>query len=243
MGKVGTDAAKETSDMIVTDDNFASIFDAVREGRVVFSNIRKVILFLLSTGLAQIFLIFISLILGLPLPLLPAQLLWLNLVSNGLQDIALAFEPGDKGIINLPPRKREEPVLTPLLLQRLVLIGIVIAIGTTYTFSRALAQDYALDHARTVALTTIVLFQLFNVFNVRSESLSIFRMSLLSNPFLFFSVIASIMAQIAIVYVPAFQMIFRTAPLNLYDWFFAAIMAVVVLAAVEVEKVIRRRGR
>ncbi len=243
MGKGGTDAAKETSDMIVTDDNFASIFDAVREGRVVFSNIRKVILFLLSTGLAQIFLIFISLILGLPLPLLPAQLLWLNLVSNGLQDIALAFEPGDKGIINLPPRKREEPVLTSLLLQRLVLISIVIAIGTTYTFSRALAQDYALDHARTVALTTIVLFQLFNVFNVRSETLSIFRMSLLSNPFLFFSVIASIMAQIAIVYVPALQMIFRTAPLDLYDWLFAATMAVVVLAAVEVEKVIRRRGK
>ena len=243
MGKGGTDAAKETSDMIVTDDNFASIFDAVREGRVVFSNIRKVILFLLSTGLAQIFLIFISLILGLPLPLLPAQLLWLNLVSNGLQDIALAFEPGDKGIINLPPRKREEPVLTSLLLQRLVLISIVIAIGTTYTFSRALAQDYALDHARTVALTTIVLFQLFNVFNVRSETLSIFRMSLLANPFLFFSVIASIMAQIAIVYVPALQMIFRTAPLDLYDWLFAATMAVVVLAAVEVEKVIRRRGK
>ncbi|MEW5919363.1 MAG: HAD-IC family P-type ATPase [Bacillota bacterium] len=241
MGKGGTDAAKETSDMIVTDDNFASIFDAVKEGRVVFSNIRKVILFLLSTGLAQIILIFISLALGMPLPLLPAQILWLNLVSNGLQDVALAFEPGAKGIIELPPRKREEPVLTSLMLQRLVLIGIVIAVGTTYTFTRALEQGYALDHARTVALTTIVLFQLFNVFNVRSETLSIFRMALLSNPFLFFSVIASIAAQVAIVYVPAFQMIFRTAPLNIYDWVFVVLMAIVVLAAVEVEKAFRTR--
>ena len=241
MGKGGTDAAKETSDMVVTDDNFASIFAAVKEGRVVFSNIRKVILFLLSTGLAQIILIFISLLLGMPLPLLPAQILWLNLVSNGLQDVALAFEPGEKGIIDLPPRRREEPVLTSLMLQRLVLIGVIIAAGTLYTFFRALDQGYALNHARSVALTTIVLFQLFNVFNVRSHTLSIFRMPLLSNPFLFFSVVASIIAQVMIIYVPAFQLVFRTAPLNIQDWLFVVAMAIAVLVAVEVEKAIRAR--
>ena len=240
MGKTGTDAAKETSDMIVTDDNFASIFAAVEQGRVVFSNIRKVILFLLSTGLAQIILIFASLVLGLPLPLLPAQILWLNLVSNGLQDVALAFEPGEKGIIDLPPRGKDEPVLTSLMQQRLVLIGIVIAVGTIYTFSWALEQGYVIEHARTVALTTIVLFQLFNVFNTRSETLSIFQMPLLSNPFLFFSVVSSILAQVAIIYVPAFQMVFRTAPLRAEDWLFILGVAVTVLAAVEVEKAVRR---
>jgi len=243
MGKGGTDAAKETSDMIVTDDNFASIFDAVKEGRVVFSNIRKVILFLLSTGLAQIILIFTSLLLLLPLPLLPAQILWLNLVSNGLQDVALAFEPGEKGIVKLSPRQRDEPVLSSLMLQRLVLIGIVIAIGTTYTFSWALQQGYALNHARTVALTTIVLFQLFNVFNVRSETLSIFKMSMTSNPFLFFSVISSIIAQVAIIYVPALQMVFRTEPLNINDWIAVSLIATTVLVAVELEKALRARFR
>jgi len=240
MGKTGTDAAKETSDMIVTDDNFASIFAAVREGRVVFENIRKVTLFLLSTGLAQIILIPTALVLLMPLPLLPAQILWLNLVSNGLQDVALAFEPGEKGIINQPPRRRTEPVISRLMAERLVIIGAVIAVGTLYTFLWALNQGYSLDHARTVALTTIVLFQLFNVFNVRSEVESVFRMRLLSNPFLFFSVIASVIAQIMIIYVPAFQFVFRTAPLNAQDWVVLALVATTVIAAVEAEKALRR---
>jgi Ca2+-transporting ATPase len=239
MGKGGTDAAKETSDMIVTDDNFASIFAALKEGRVVFDNIRKVILFLLSTGLAQIILILIALLLAIPLPLLPAQILWLNLVSNGLQDVALAFEPGEKGIINMPPRRRNEPVISRLMAERLVIIGIVIALGTLFTFVWSLSRGYNLAHARTVALTTIVLFQLFNVFNVRSEKISILRMRLLSNPFLFFSVVASIMAQVVIVYVPAFQFVFRTFPLFILDWILITVVAITVLAVVEGEKALR----
>ncbi|MBE0467342.1 MAG: HAD-IC family P-type ATPase, partial [Candidatus Desulforudis sp.] len=240
MGKGGTDAAKETADMIVTDDNFASIFAAVREGRVVFDNIRKVILFLLSTGLAQIILILTALVLFMPLPLLPAQILWLNLVTNGLQDVALAFEPGEKGIINRSPRHRTEPVISRLMAERLVIIGVVIAVGTLYTFIWALNQGYTIDHARTVALTTIVLFQLFNVFNVRSETESILRMRLLSNPFLFFSVVASVIAQLMIIYVPALQFVFRTVPLNIGDWVVLTVAAVTVLVAVEAEKALRR---
>jgi len=122
-----------------------------------------------------------------------------------------------------------------------LLIGVVIALGTLYTFSRALARGYALDHAWTVALTTIVLFQLFNVFNTRSETISIFRIPLLSNPFLFFSVVSSILAQVAIIYVPAFRMIFRTAPLGAEDWALILGTALTVLAAVEAEKALRRR--
>jgi Ca2+-transporting ATPase len=240
MGKSGTDAAKETADMIVTDDNFASIFKAVREGRVVFDNIRKVTLFLLSTGLAQIILILTSLLIFLPLPLLPAQILWLNLVTNGLQDVALAFEPGEKGIVERPPRRRREPVISRLMAERLVVIGVVIAAGTLYAFVWALNQGYTLEHARTVALTTIVLFQLFNVFNVRSETESIFRVRLLSNPFLFFSVLASLIAQAAIIYVPALQFVFRVVPLGILDLALALAVALTVLLAVEAEKGLRR---
>lgn len=218
----------------------ASIFSAVKRGRVVFDNIRKVTLFLLSTGLAQIFLILSALFFFLPLPLLPAQLLWLNLVSNGLQDIALAFEPAEKGIVKKPPRKRDEPVLSRLMIERLVIIGAVIAAGTLYTFTWALNQGYALDHARTVALTTIVLFQLFNVFNARSERESVFRVPLLSNKFLFLSVVTSILAQIAIIYIPAFQLVFRTAPLVLQDWVLITVVATTILVAVEIEKALRR---
>lgn len=240
MGKSGTDAAKETADMIVTDDNFASIFKAVREGRVVFDNIRKVTLFLLSTGLAQIILILTSLLIFLPLPLLPAQILWLNLVTNGLQDVALAFEPGEKGIVERPPRRRREPVISRLMAERLVVIGVVIAAGTLYAFVWALNQGYTLEHARTVALTTIVLFQLFNVFNVRSETESIFRVRLLSNPFLFFSVLASLIAQAAIIYVPALQFVFRMVPLGAFDLVLALTVALTVVLAVETEKALRR---
>ncbi|MEW6425691.1 MAG: HAD-IC family P-type ATPase [Bacillota bacterium] len=240
MGRGGTDAARETADMIVTDDNFASIFAAVKEGRVVFDNIRKVVLFLLSTGLAQVILIFTALIVLMPLPLLPAQILWLNLVSNGLQDVALAFEPAEKGIVDRPPRRRDEPVMSRLMAERLVIIGVVIAAGTLFTFTWSLNQGYVLGHARTVALTTIVLGQLFNVFNVRSETASIFRTRLLSNPFLFYSVVASIIAQITIIYVPAFQFVFRTTPLNAGDWAIAAAAATSVLMAVEGEKAFRR---
>ncbi len=239
MGKGGTDAARETSDMIVTDDNFASIFAALKEGRVVFDNIRKVILFLLSTGLAQIILILIALLSGIPLPLLPAQILWLNLVSNGLQDVALAFEPGEEGIIHLPPRQKNEPVISRLMAERLVIIGVVIALGTLFTFVWSLQRGYNIEHARTVALTTIVLFQLFNVFNVRSEKVSILHMRLLSNPFLFFSVAASIMAQVVIVYLPAFQFVFRTFPLFFLDWIVITVVAITVLAVVEGEKALR----
>jgi len=240
MGKGGTDAAKETSDMIVTDDNFASIFEAVKEGRVVFDNIRKVILFLLSTGLAQIILILTALVVLMPLPLLPAQILWLNLVTNGLQDVALAFEPGEKGLINRAPRRRDEPVISRLMAERLLIIGVVIAAGTLFTFTWALNRGYNLDHARTVALTTIVLFQLFNVFNVRSEGLSIFQIKMLSNPFLFYSVVASIIAQISIIYVPSFQLVFRTSALGVADWAMVTIVATTVLLAVEGEKALRR---
>ena len=243
MGRTGTDAAKETSAMVITNDNFASIFEAVKEGRVVFANIRKVTLFLLSTGLGQIILILATLVLFLPLPLLPAQILWMNLVTNGLQDISLGFEPGEKGIVDQPPRHPDEPVISRLMIERLLVIGVVLAAGTLATFVWQLNMGADINKARTVALTTMVLYQLFNVFNSRSETQSIFQMNIMSNPFLFYSIIASTTAQLAIIYLPPLQFIFRTTALNLLDWAVILPTALTVVAAVEIDKALRRGRR
>lgn len=246
MGKSGTDAAKETAEIIIADDNFASIFAAVKEGRVVFANIRKVVLFLLSTGLGQVILILITILLALPLPVLPAQIIWLNLVTNGLQDVAMAFEPPEKGVEYTRPRSLKEPVISRLMIERLIVIGFVLALGTLGVFWWQLQQGATLDHARTAALTTLVLFQLFNVFNARSETKSAFLMNPLSNPFLFVSIIASIIAQIALIYWAPLQGIFRTTPLAVDELLVIIPVALTVIFVVEIDKAIRwlmsRRG-
>lgn len=239
MGKSGTDAAKETAEIVITDDNFTSIFTAVKEGRVVFANIRKVVLFLLSSGLGQVILILLTLVLLLPLPLLPAQIIWMNLVTNGLQDVAMAFEPPEKGIERLKPRPLKEPVISRLMMERLIIIGVVLALGTLGTFWWQLSEGASIDQARTVALTTMVLFQLFNVFNARSEIRSVFRMNPLSNRFLFISIIASMIAQVLVIYWAPLQAIFRTTPLGLNEWLVIVPVALSVIAVVEVEKAVR----
>jgi Ca2+-transporting ATPase len=240
MGKSGTDAAKEVAEMIITDDNFASIFAAVKEGRVVFANIRKVVLFLLSSGLGQVIFILATLAARLPLPLLPSQIIWMNLVTNGLQDVAMAFEPPEKGIEYQKPRPRGEPIISRLMIERLIVIGIVLAAGTFAIYTWELGRGASIERARTEALTTLVLYQLFNVFNARSETVSAFTMSPLSNPFLFFSIVASIIAQVAAIYWEPLQFMFRTTPLELADWLVIIPVAMTVILVVEAEKALRR---
>ena len=242
MGKTGTDVAKETSDMVITDDNFASIFSAVAEGRVVFSNLRKVVFFLLGTGAGMILLILFIVLTGFPLPFLPAQILWVNLVTNGLQDVALAFEPPEEGIIEQPPRSREEPIISSLILERLVLVGFVIMLGTFLTYLWQLNIGAPLAQARTVALTTMVFFQLFHVFNSRSELTSLFKMNPLSNPFLFYSIIASLSAHLLVIYWPPLQFVFRTVPLLPIHWLTAALAASTIIIVIELEKAFRRKS-
>ncbi len=241
MGRKGTDVAKESADMIVTDDNFASIVSAVEEGRVVYDNIRKVTLFLISCGFGELLTIVATILMKLPVPYIPAQILWLNLVTNGLQDIALAFEPGEEGIIRRPPRSPREGILSSLIIQRTLLMGIILGIGTLYVFVSAIHQGVPLEKARTAALTTMVFFQFYQAFNCRSETQSIFSMSLRSNPFLLFSVIAAFFAQMAVIYVPAFQWVFRTVPLSVNEWIRIGIVTVTIIIAVETDKAIRRK--
>jgi len=227
--------------MVLADDNFASIFSAVKEGRVVYDNIRKVTLFLVSCGFGELIAILATIVMGIPIPYIPAQILWLNLVTNGLQDVALAFEPGEKGILNKPPRKPKEGILSSLIIQRTFLMGTVLAAGTLYVFISDLNQGVPLERARTAALTTMVFFQFYQALNCRSETESIFSMSPMSNPFLFYAMIAAFFAQLAVLYVPALQWIFRTVPLTMTEWLEVGLVTVTIVIAVEMDKWIRRR--
>ncbi len=243
MGKSGTDVAREAADMVITDDNFAGIFHAVEEGRIVFDNIRKVTLFLIPTGFAAILSILIAMVLGIPVPYVAAQLLWINLVTNGLQDVALAFEPGEKDIIKRKPRNPKEGIMSRLMLERSVIVGILIAAGVVYNFYNALSHGASVEHARTIAMTTMVLFQFFQAWNSRSETRSVFLMNPLSNPFLFYSMVAAFLAQIAVIYVPALQWVFRTDILTGMEWFRIALVALTVIIAVEIDKYVRNHGK
>ncbi len=241
MGMTGTDVAKEASDMVLADDNFASIFAAVKEGRIVFDNLRKVTFFLIPTGVAAILSIAGAIVLGVPIPYIPSQLLWINLVTNGLQDVAFAFEPGEKDVLMRSPRHPGEGIMSRLLIERTVLVGLVISLGVIYTFVRAFWAGEPIEKARSVAVTTMVFFQFFQAINSRSETQSLFSMNPLDNPFLFFSMIAAFFAQVAFLYMPAFQWVFRTEPITMADWLHILSVAAAVIFAVEADKCLRRR--
>ncbi len=240
MGRTGTDVAKEASDAVLADDNFASIFAAVEEGRVVYDNIKKVTLFLISCGFGELIAIVATLLMGFPIPYIAAQILWLNLVTNGLQDVALAFEPAEKGVLRRPPRPPKEGILSSLMIQRTFLMGFVMAAGTVLMFISNLNSGVSLEQARTVALTTMVFFQFYQALNCRSETHSVFRMNPISNPFLFFSMIAAFFAHLAVLYVPALQWVFRTVPLTAKEWINIGVITVTIVIAVEIDKWIRR---
>jgi len=241
MGRTGTDVAKEAADIVLSDDNFASIVAAVREGRIVYDNIKKVTIFLVSCGFGELLTIISCMLAGLHLPYNPAQILWLNLVTNGFQDVALAFEPGEKDVLRRKPRPPRERILSALMIQRTLLMGTVLGFGTFIVYYLELASDVSVESARSVALTTMVFFQFYQAMNCRSETLSIFEMHPLSNPFLFVSMIGAFYAHLAVLYVPALQYIFRTVPLDFGQWIVVIASSVTVVIVVELDKLIRRR--
>jgi magnesium-transporting ATPase (P-type) len=236
MGKGGTEVAREAADMVLADDNFATITAAVEEGRVIFANIRKVTFFLLSTGAGQILAILAALVLGWPLPILAAQILWINLVTNGLQDVALAFEPGEPGLLKRPPRPADEGVFTGRLLERLGGVGLVLAAGTLFTFRWTWSETGDLELARTMAMTQMVVFQFFHVFNCRSLDRSVFRIPLLSNRFLFASVLAAAGAHLAALHWGPLRHVFQTVPLSLEQWGMVLAVGSLVIVGGELDK-------
>lgn len=241
MGQRGTDVAKEASDIVVTDDNFATIVAAVEEGRVVFDNVRKVTFFLLSTGVAVVIAVFVSIFGGFPLPVLPAQIIWVNLVTNGVQDVALAFEPGERGTLGKPPRPTEEGILSGVLWERTALAGTVIAAAAlTFFLTEFYVADRSLEHARTMALTTLVMFQAIHVGNARSEHLSAFRKSPFSNPFLFVGTIVALAVHAGSLYFGPTQNLLEVEPLSITDWLRIAVASLSIVLVVELHKLIRR---
>ena len=243
MGRSGTDVAREAADMVLADDNFVSIYAAVEEGRVTFDNIRKVTFFLVSTGAAEVIMILTALSAGWPLPLVAAQILWLNLVTNGLQDVALAFEPAEPGVLKRPPRPRAEGVMSHLLWERTVVSGLVMAAGTLALFLWELDHDASITRAQSVALTTMVLFQVFHVGNCRSDYVSVFRRSPFSNPFLFVATAAALLIHVAALHFGPAQLVLRIEPLPLEDWARIVAVAATIIVAIELHKIVRRDRR
>ena len=188
--------------MVVTDDDFATIFAAVEEGRVAFVNVRNTTFFLVSSGAAEVLAVMVSLLFGFPLPFLPAQLLWLNLVTNGAQDVALAFEPGEEDVRRERPRPRSEGVISSLLWERTALVGVVMAAGTLFLFLVERASGASLEEARTIALTTMVVFQMVHVGNCRSERHSLFAKSPFANPLLFAGTLVALALHVGALYFP-----------------------------------------
>ncbi|MCL6509266.1 MAG: cation-translocating P-type ATPase [Anaerolineae bacterium] len=259
MGVTGTDVSKEAADMILTDDNFASIVAAVEEGRGIFSNIRKFLRYLLSSNIGEVLTMFFGLlfatVLGLSagaegalaLPLLATQILWINLVTDSAPALALGVDPPGGYLMRRPPRPRHKGVIDREMWIGLFMVGAVMALGTLLVFDYALAGGLIpgtgnLTYARTMAFTTLVLFQLFNVFNARSDRESLMR-GLFRNPWLWLAVMASLVLQAAAVYLPFLQRAFNTAPLALADWFVCIAVASSVVWVRELFKFVVRRVR
>lgn len=243
MGKSGTDVAKEASDVVVTDDNFASIVAGVEEGRVVFDNVRLVTFFLISSGVGEFIAVLASIFFGFELPFLPAQLLWLNLVTNGVQDVALAFEPGEKDVLDRRPRPLREGIISLLLWERTLLTGLVLALGTLFMFLSELDAGSSVEKARTVALTTMVLFQVLHVGNCRSETHSAFAKSPLKNPFLLIGTICALAIHIGALHFGPAQSVLRVEPLELETWVKMGAVALSVTVVNEVHKLARKPNR
>ncbi|MBE0620589.1 MAG: HAD-IC family P-type ATPase [Burkholderiales bacterium] len=241
MGKSGTDVARETADIIVTDDNFASIVAGVEEGRIAYANVRKVIFLLISTGAAEIVLFALALFAGLPLPLVAVQLLWLNLVTNGIQDVALAFEPAEGHELGRPPRPPQEPVFNRLMLERVALSAAVIGGLAFAAFQTFLAQGHTLEEARNATLLLMVLFENVQAFNSRSETLSVFSHSPLRNRLLLFGTLAAQLIHVAAMLTPGVQQVLSVQSVSPLLWLQLLGLALVLLAALEAHKALLRR--
>ncbi len=234
MGRTGTDVAREASDLILADDHFATIVAAVEEGRAIYDNIRKFIRYLLSSNVGEIVTMFVAMIAGLPLPLLPIQILWVNLVTDGLPAIALGLDGASKGIMKKPPRPLKEGIFANGLGMKIASRGLLIGLMTLAVFYATLVDTNNLKEAQTMAFATLVLAQLIHVFACRSVDRSIWRRDLFRNAWLIAAVISSFLMLLAVIYIPSLQTIFRTLSLSLIDWVVVFIASLIPTFAFEI---------
>lgn len=240
----GTDVAKEVGSMIVMDDNFSSIVAGVEEGRYAYDNVRKVIYLLISTGAAEIVLFLVSIFAGLPLPLLAVQLLWLNLVTNGIQDVALAFEGGEPGTMKRKPRKPSEKIFNPLMIRQTITSSItmgIIVFVLWYWLNEYTHMDET--HARDLILLLMVFMQNFHVFNCRSERTSAFKIPIKRNIILVFGVIAAQGIHIMSMHIPFMQKILRIEPVTFHEWLYILGLAVPMIIVMEIFKALNLKNK
>jgi len=237
----GSDVTKDTAALIVTDDNFASIEAGVEEGRFAYDNIRKVTYLLISTGAAEVILFVAALVAGLPLPLLPVQLLWLNLVTNGIQDVALAFEGGEPGAMTRPPRRPAEGIFNRLMILQTVTAGLTMGLLVFANWTALLGMGYDEAEARNRVLLLTVLLQNYHVFNARSEYESAFRVPLSRNYVLVFGVLAAQGVHLLAMHVPLMQRVLQVGPVNLHEWLVPFALAGTIVIVMEAFKAVMRR--
>jgi Ca2+-transporting ATPase len=240
MGKVGTDVAREASHMVLLDDNFATIVAAVREGRRIFDNIRKFIRYIMTGNAGEILTLFLAPLLGLPIPLLPIHILWVNLVTDGLPGLALSTEPAERGIMQRPPRRPTESILSGGMLWQIVWIGLLIGGLTLGTQAWALQQHN--PHWQTMVFAVLTFAQLFNALVMRSEHQSLLQLGLFSNRAMSGALLITVALQLMVIYVPVLQAVFRTDALSPAELAFCIGVSALVLPAVELEKWLVRRG-
>jgi P-type Ca2+ transporter type 2C len=259
MGITGTDVSKEAADMVLADDNFATIVASVEEGRAIFSNIRKFLRYLLSSNIGEVKTMFFGVLLAdsigltpepggsVALPLLATQILWINLVTDGAPALALGVDPADDGLMNEPPRPRGEGVITGSMWRGIFFVGVIMAAGTLLVLDASLPGGLIegagnMRYAHTMAFTTLVFFSLFTVFNARSDEQSAF-VGLFSNHWLWGAVLLSLLLQVAVIYIPFLQQAFSTVSLSAGDWLFCLAVASSVLWLRELSKVMTRARR
>lgn len=239
MGITGTDVSKEASDMILLDDNFASIVNTIKEGRGIYDNIKKFVEYLLSSNLGEILVILVAMLIGMPLPLIAIYILWINLVTDGLPALALSVDPIEPGIMERKPRKKDSQIFSKNIILRMTAVGIIMCIGTLALF-KLYDPVNNLVYAQTIAFSTLMMFQMFNVLNCRSERNSLFKIGIFSNKYLIGAIAISILLQVMVIHTPL-AIFFKTTPLLLIDWVYVILMSSTVLIFGEIIKLIRNK--
>ena len=243
MGITGTEVSKESADMVLTDDNFATIEAAVEEGRGVFDNLTKFITWTLPTNGGEGLVILIAVLLGTRLPILPLQILWINMTTALLLGLMLAFEPKETGIMQRPPREPSTPILTGTLISRILLVSLLLVIGAFGLFKLELVlQGNNEALARTVAVNIFVFGEILYLFNCRSITHPFWKLGIWSNKPFWVGIVIMVLLQLLFTYFPPLNRVFQSAPLGLMEWIFILLNSFVIFIVVEIEKAIRRRS-
>ena len=240
MGQKGTDVAREASDMVLMDDNFASIVRAVREGRRIFDNIRKFIKYTMTSNAGEVWTLFLAPFFGLPLPLVPVQILWINLVTDGLPGLAMTLEPQEKDIMQRPPRPPMESIFAHGMWQHIFWVGLLI--GGLSLGAQAWAWHGGSDNWQTIVFTVLTFSQLVHALVIRSETRSLLSIGFVSNPKLLLAILLTVVMQLMVIYVPFFNDIFQTSPLEIHELLVCFLLPLVVFVLVDLEKLAAGRG-